>query len=527
MKVVVIGDVSRAGQYHVGDEAMTEVAIAQLKRHGADVTLVAGDPDLSAEFYGVRTVPRLGFLTVPTPRKKKMLATLTSALSGEAAHPKGMQPAIEAVAGADAVVIAGGGNLNSLGEHAIFERLALARMAASFDVPLFVSSQTVGPELSREEREMVKEIAAVATVFGVRERSSAQLMRDLSADPDKIVLTYDDAVLLPQLETSGVPEVEFSLPPSFVVGSFTDRPGTIEMSAGDFQREVASALDRIVATCDVDIVLVPHIGVLGARDETDRDCMAHARIADLMTSARVHQLPVVSAAQTAAVTSQAEFTLSTRYHPVVFGPSVGVPAIGLVTSHYAMVRMRGAAEHVGMSACVVPFEGWNDLFGPRVVRGLVRDRDEITRHLDDVAAESVRFQTAWWDGIAASIRGTGDVVRTDVPALRSYEWGTSTDRESLAVFTAAYDSLNRTRDRLSLQAREHAREVKDLRRQLTKLTDEREQLRRDHAVAVEKASTSQRALQRQIDEIRSRQRPPGAAIRDGVRRRLRRRRRRG
>lgn len=536
MKVVVIGDVSWAGQYHLGDEAMTEAAIAQLKRHGVDVTLVAGDPQLSAGYYQVDTIRRLGFRDVPRPEKLRLLSALESALSGEAEYPKSMAPAVQAVRGADAVVIAGGGNLNSNGEHHLFERLALTRVAEFFEVPLFVSSQSVGPQLSMDDRQIVKEIAEYAVVFGVRERSSAHLMKDLCAEPDKVVLTFDDAVLIPQMETSSVPEVELTLPRAFVVGSFAHEPGVPEMPATDYHRTIAAALDQIVATCDVDIVLVPHMGVLGVGDQDDRDCLAHARIAELMTSPRVHQLPVISAAQAVSVTSGAEFTVSTRYHPVVFGPAVGVPAIGLVTSHYAMVRMHGALDHVGMSTLAVPYEAWNALFGPKVLTALARDRGQLKAHLDDVGTTSIRYQTAWWDGIVASIRGTGEVMKDDVPTPRSYEWGTPADQESFAVFTGAHDALNRTRDRLSLEAKERRREAKELELEARQLAQEVERLREDGqqlrdegrrleqqlAKSSESASTSQRALQRQIDEIRYKQRPPGVAIRDGARRGLRR-----
>ena len=342
MKVVVVGDVSWGGQYHLGDEAMTEVAIAQLTQRGAEVTLVAGDPELSAEHYRVDTVPRLGFRGVPRPKKLKMLSAMESAFSGEAGLPKGMAPAVEAVRTADAVVIAGGGNLNSGGEHHVFERLALKRIAEYHGVPLFVTSQSVGPHLSQDDRALVREIAEYATVFGVREASSARLMREIAPDPGRVVLTHDDAVLLPQLETSTVPSADVDLPPSYVVGSFTYHPGSTDLPAREYFRAIASALDEIVRTCDVDVVLLPHMGVLGVRDTSDRDCRAHARIADLMVSDRVHQLPVVSAAQTVSVTAGARFTVSTRYHPVVFGPTAGVPAVGLVTSHYSMIRMYGA-----------------------------------------------------------------------------------------------------------------------------------------------------------------------------------------
>lgn len=524
MKVVVVGDISLGGQYHLGDEAMTEAAIAQLKRHGADVTLIAGDPELSAEYYQVRTIRRLGFRQVARPRKLRMLSELDSALSGEADVPKSMAPAVDAVRVADAVVIAGGGNLNSNGEHHLFERLALKRMAEFFGVPLFLSSQTVGPKLSTRDKEVVKEIARYATVVGVREQSSARLMKDLVRNPKKIVLTFDDAVLVPHMAGSSVPTVDLDLPDRYVVGSFTYHVGTTELTGKDYYRTIASALDQIVSTCDVDIVLLPHMGHLGVGETKGRDCAGHARIAGFMTSPRVHQLPVLSAAQTVSVTAGADFTVSTRYHPVVFGPAVGTPAIGLVTSHYTMTRMHGVLENFGLGTFAVPFEGW-DLFGPKIIEALAADREELTGHLADVGTAAVRYQTAWWDGIADRIRRSGGVVKDDLPTLPTYDWGTRADRESFSAFKGVHDALNRTRQRLSLDAAEQAREVEDLTQQIGALAQESRRLKQNLAARAKETATSRESLQQQIDELRERQRPPGAALRDGVRRRVRRRKR--
>ncbi|GAA3606019.1 hypothetical protein GCM10022199_07420 [Marihabitans asiaticum] len=528
MRVVVIGDVSKSGNYHLGDEAMTEVAITQLKQRGADVTLVSGDPQLSAEHYATATVPRLGLRGVPRPKKLRLMKALENGLRGEGEVPESMRSAVDAVSSADAVVIAGGGNLNSSGEHHLFDRLALSRIAAFHEVPLYVSSQSVGPHLSTQDREIVKEIADRAVVFGVRERTSAQLMRTLVARPEAVVLTYDDAVLIPQTDST-VPEVDVSLPSRFVIGSFTVHPGATLMRPQEYYRTIATALDHIVASCDVDIVLAPHTGALGARDRQDQDCQGHAHISNLMTSSRVHELPVLSAAQVARVTSAAEFTVSTRYHPLVFGPAVGVPAIGLVTSHYSMIRMRGALEHFGMSTFAVPFEGWNGVFGQKLVDELMDDRAQLSAHLKEAGQAAGRHQVQWWDGIVASIHGTGDVMTEDVPiTTQPYRWGTAQDQEALAVFTGVHDALNRTRQNLTLEVKERRRDHKamaqtvlQLSRKGEQLEDRCDRLQRELEKSKKDASSAQRSLQRQIEEIRKKQRLPGAAMRDQARLRIR------
>lgn len=513
MKIVLIGDVSWNGQYHLGDEAMTEVAVNQLKRHGAEITLIAGDPELSAHLYDVKTVPRLGFRDVPRPRKLKLLDAMHSGLVGRDQIPKEMLRTILAVQDADAVVIAGGGNLNTSGEHHLFERLALKRIAEHANVPLFVTSQTVGPHLSKEDREVVKEIVDYATVFGVREQTSAKLMRQICADPKKIVLTFDDAVLLPASMSAAQARNKFNLPERFVIGSFTFHPGSTGMSATDYYQELALALDQIVETADVDIVFIPHIGFLESTAKSEQDSRANSQITTFMTSQRVHELPVISAGDTVALTSGAQFTLSTRYHPVVFGPAVAVPAIGLVTSQYSRVRMGGALQHVGMETFAIPFEAWNSVLGSRMVQSLTSQQDDVRTHLLKVREMLHQYQEDWWDGIAGYVNGTSELMKDKIPSTESFEWGSAADQEHLAIIRSSHDALNRIRSQRSHDAKAWKVELKQLQQEIKLL--EREVI--ETRVQV---SSLQKSMRKEIDELRHKQRPIGASMRDNVRLKL-------
>jgi polysaccharide pyruvyl transferase WcaK-like protein len=289
MRVVVIGDVSWNGNYHLGDEAMTEVAIAELRRRGVQVTLVAGDPGISAPFYDVDAVPRFGYRTIYRREPKiRHLEAILAGARGEGEIPAEAVRAVDAVRAADAVVIAGGGNLNSSGMHHIFERLTLKRLAEHFGIPLYVSSQTVGPHLLPEDRELVGEIASYARAFGARERTTAALMREIVGDAGNVVHTLDDAILL---EPSRSPEEArelLGLSERYVVGSFTYHAWSTGLSREEYYRKLAVMLDQIVAEQDVDVVLLPHMGKLGDTEDLgqDGDRFGHERIAAYTASGR-------------------------------------------------------------------------------------------------------------------------------------------------------------------------------------------------------------------------------------------------
>lgn len=512
-RVVVIGDVSWRGRYHLGDEAMTESAIAQLQARGFEVKLVAGDPELSNDFYGVPTVPVFGFAKCRTSAARDDRAhAIQQAALGRATADAYDALTIAAVKSADAVVIAGGGNINSSGVHHIYERLMLKRIAELAQVPLYVTSQTVGPHLLPEHRELVREIAQYATVFGARERATTALLRELCGASGAVVQTLDDAILLEASEDGAAIRGRFDLPAKYVVGSFTYHAFSTGLSREEYYRALAGMLDDVVVTNDVDVILLPHMGVLGreTQEGADNDQFGHDRIVEYTTSGRVRSLPLISARELFSVTSEAAFTISSRYHPVVFGAALGVPAIGVVTSYYSALRMRGALAHVGMESFAIPFEHW-DLFGPRVLAELAERRDAFAAQSRAAGARQQAFQQRWWDGIAASIAATGDVLREDATPADAREWTDERNAELLAVAQVAQEGTNMYRMNNLFTVERHAKQLKDLERASRDARADSEALRRE----LEEVRAT-------LAELRHRLRPPGAALRDRVRGTLRR-----
>lgn len=497
MKVVVIGDVSWQRDYHLGDEAMTEVAITQLQRRGAEVTLIAGDPELSREFYDVDTVAQFGFRSLGgRDALEARLAEILAGVSGRGATPSYAAETLSAVEAADAIVIAGGGNLNSAWSHHIFERLALKRIAEARGIPLYITSQTVGPELSDPDRKLMREIVEYARVFGAREATTAALMREIGGVDARVVHTLDDAILLEPAELSSEALAALELPEHYIVGSFTFHSWSTALSQQEYYRRVAGILDDLVAQRDVDVVLLPHMGSLDpATPRTPRnDTTGHEHIERYSQSGRVRSIDLMPARDLLTVTRGAQFTVSTRYHPVVFGAAVGVPAIGIVTSYYSAIRMRGALGNVGMEQFAIPFEAWQPLFGARVLEALEANASAIKTHVVAVGAQMRDYQSRWWDGITADISGAGSPLFEDHPAAEPLLWADDRTADLLALARVAQEGTNL--QRLEARAQNAQRD---------------EQMKR-----------TKREFQRALAEMRHQLRPPGAGLRDRIRAKLRR-----
>ena len=95
-------------------------------------------------------------------------------------------------------MIAGGGNLASTWPLHVYERAALAGIAARLGRPLVVSGQTLGPTLLGRDRELVGELLRSARLVGVRESSSHALAAELGVAAR---VGVDDASFLGMTDT--------------------------------------------------------------------------------------------------------------------------------------------------------------------------------------------------------------------------------------------------------------------------------------------------------------------------------------
>lgn len=401
MSIVVIGDIAWRDQYHVGDEAMTEVAVAELRARGfGDITLMAGHPSVAEEMYATGAVPRFGF------RRQVDRADSFRQLDDLVETADRSHPTVAAIADAKAVVIAGGGNLNSRYFHHALDRACAARLARRFGVPVIVSSQTVGPFLREDDAELIRDLARSASLFGARERTS----RAWLGDEKGVRHTMDDATGL-RLSPQHVPSARY------LVGSFAPNPEASGLGDEEYVGLLGATLARLSVQLDADVLLIPHVGAFGISTGADLD--VHTAIARASGTARVRPMPLHDARSALGVMAGSILSVSTRYHPTVFAPMVGVPSIGLAMNTYSSIRMNGALENMGVRGFVAPTEtvsrgGIEDMAAELIARAA-----EYRSHLEQVRTIRLGEFRQWWDAVAGAIVGAEATVSDlcEVPAF--------------------------------------------------------------------------------------------------------------
>jgi polysaccharide pyruvyl transferase WcaK-like protein len=397
MRVVLLGDVGGADGYHVGDEAMLASAIDELRLRGAvEFTVVSSDPASTTERHGVAAVRRIGFRSGPGERRERD-RLLAAVFDDDNKEIDGAEAVSAAIAGADALVITGGGNLSSTWPEHIYERVAALGIADAHGVPAVLTSQTLGPDLSGDERALLAGSFGAVRLLGLRERASYELASELfPATPRRLQL--DDAVVLADAPV-----------PSFDgVGALADGFVSLTINAlgakpyADARLEgLTTLVRRIREHTGLPVAFLPHV---------NGDAAVGVALRDRLKDEGFVVAPVLDARSLVALTRRAAVTISTRYHGIVFGLAAGVPCLAIYQDHYTLTKLEGALEHAGLAgwrlpinalATDLPFASFGELWSRR---------KEISEHLAMVTAGWAAMQQTHWDDVWGAL--TGPALRT-------------------------------------------------------------------------------------------------------------------
>ena len=387
-RVLVIGDIGQH-TYHVGDEAMTIASAAALSEGGAAVTLMTRDVDHSARYIGAAVNHEAGtpygylpfFLFPWAPAERELtLAALECVLTQlhadrehpsiaelsvlpqvqalpEVLHPlaqtvERMVEFADAIATMDAVVVSGGGNLNSRYGWLLYERAAAVRAAEHAGVPVYVTGQSLGPVLNPEDAQVLERMLRTARSVTVREHSSLAWCRErgidarLSVDDATDYLAASPARTLHYAEGVSAGQALDELPEHYVcvtVNECTDQQA----------QQIARLLDNMWREHGYAPVFLSHFG--DPQNPESGDIQVHQRIAEqLSPSTPATLLPILHADQSVTVHRGAAFTLTSRYHPAVFSAAAGIPVLALVPDAFTQMRAGGALRQYGLGEFTLP-----------------------------------------------------------------------------------------------------------------------------------------------------------------------------
>ena len=391
-RVLVIGDIGQH-TYHVGDEAMTIASAQALSEGGAAVTLMTRDVGHSARYIGAAAnheavnheaarheagVPYeyLPFFLFPwAPAERELtLAALECVLVQlhadrerpsvtelvalpEVLHPlaqtvERMVEFANAIATMDAVVVSGGGNLNSRYGWLLYERAAAVRAAEHAGVPVYVTGQSLGPVLNPEDAQVLERMLRTARSVTVREHSSLAWCRErdidarLSMDDATDYLAASPARTLHYAEGVSAGQALDELPERYVCV-------TVNECTEQQAQQIAYLLDSMWREHGYAPVFLSHFG--DPQNPASGDIQTHQRIAErLSPSTPATLLPILHADQSVTVHSGAAFTLTSRYHPAVFSAAAGIPVLALVPDAFTQMRVGGALNLYGLGEFTLP-----------------------------------------------------------------------------------------------------------------------------------------------------------------------------
>ena len=397
-RVLVIGDIGQH-TYHVGDEAMTIASAAALSEGGAAVTLMTRDVGHSARYIGAAVnheavnheaaqheagapYEYLPFFLFPwAPAERELtLAALECVLAQlhadrerpsanelvalpqvqalpEVLHPlaqtvERMVEFADAIATMDAVVISGGGNLNSRYGWLLYERAAAVRAAEHAGVPVYVTGQSLGPVLNPEDAQVLERMLRTARSVTVREHSSLAWCRErgidarLSVDDATDYLPASPARTLHYAEGVSAGQALDELPERYVCV-------TVNECTEQQAQQLARLLDNMWREHGYAPVFLSHFG--DPQNPESGDIQVHQRIAEqLSPSTPATLLPILHADQSITVHCGAAFTLTSRYHPAVFSAAAGIPVLALVPDAFTQMRVGGALNLYGLGEFTLP-----------------------------------------------------------------------------------------------------------------------------------------------------------------------------
>ncbi|MDV3503508.1 polysaccharide pyruvyl transferase family protein [Marinobacter sp. M-5] len=331
-KILMLSDITGLGpDYHVGDEAMAEVAIERLGKLVGKNNLILGcaDPDRVPETYGIRAFP---FYHIPDQQMRRLL------WKRPLSYFKAKAMALYQVLRADKIIICGGGNMTSVWPHVLESRLRLLKLAAMLGKEFYLVSQTIGP-YNDAHRKHIDRILPKAKWIGVRDRNFSNTQ--VSAP---VHFALDDACYLEKQHNDDTRAISAKHRPFACVSMRKFGP----MDDDEVLR-IAAAIERAVSARDCSTVFIPHHAPRGSGGDIK---LAHHIRPLWRQKPFVLVDPIPLASSLKALTADSQFVISMRYHQLIFALSLGIPAVGIYVDEYTEAKLRGSFEALGLEPLV-------------------------------------------------------------------------------------------------------------------------------------------------------------------------------
>ncbi|WOP19684.1 polysaccharide pyruvyl transferase family protein [Raineyella sp. LH-20] len=272
-------------------------------------------------------------------------------------HPVGSSKLwADAIRSAKGLVLAGSGAIcDDYAVHGVFGWSLAVEYARAQGVPILFIGEGIGPLADDRVRQVAARMLCAAERVGVRSCSSATCAEEVGVPAAKLVVTPDWAIPLkpsPEVRLAALNHVNALSGGKPFVGVSFHRRG---YGSGRRLKELAVFLDDVSRCADASgatVIFVPNMTGHGYSDDR--------KTADLLlrrcTPATRKNVQVwrhrgnPQLVRAALGLGMCLFT--TRYHPMVFALSEGVPVIGLSYDEYYDAKLEGISSLFGVNDAV-------------------------------------------------------------------------------------------------------------------------------------------------------------------------------
>jgi polysaccharide pyruvyl transferase CsaB len=360
-RVFHVGISGSYGGLNLGDEAILEVIMTELRRHvPVEITVFSRDPqDTLARHRVARAVP------VRELSRNEVL------------------PEIE---GLDLLILGGGGILYDAEANLYLREVALAQERK---VPVLVYAVGAGPLQDPAVQKLTRTCLNRAAVLTVRERRALQVLEEIGVQRE-IEITGDPALLLqPQPLPPDALKREGLDTQHRLVGVSVREPGAAapDLDERHYHALLANAADYMVDRLDADLVFVP----MERRVFDPQHC--HAVISQMAYARRATVLKgEYTSGQMLTMIGHFAFAVGMRLHFLMFAalqrvPFVALPYASKVTGFLDALEMpMPPLQRVNAGQLIAHIDRWWDM------RAKLQTRiDQVLPSLQDRASETNRI----------------------------------------------------------------------------------------------------------------------------------------
>jgi polysaccharide pyruvyl transferase CsaB len=307
------------GGFNLGDEAILQVMVSQLRRAlPVDITVFSRHSQDTRRRHPVEHVVNASGLS----RRETQ----------------------EIVAGLDLFILGGGGILYD-GDADMYLREVL--LAHETNTPVMVCAISAGPLVDPALRCRVRDALNKAAVITVRDRHARQLLEEIGVERD-IVLTADPAMLLEPdpLTFEEILRAEAIDPGARLIGFSVREPGPAapHLDVEHYHRLLANSADFLIDRLDAEVVFIP------MERRTFDVQHSHAVVGRMSHAQRATVLKRdYTPGQILSLLGHFQFAVGMRLHFLIFSALAHVPFVGLP---YAM-KVAGLLEELHLPAPVL------------------------------------------------------------------------------------------------------------------------------------------------------------------------------